>query len=933
MCSCQAPTKLTAKQVLILYVMNPPVKDGIQGAFLVAVVITGLVFGVLSVIFPEITEGLGCLLGGFCLSMWLLVLKPGGLLVSTSSKAIFISVLCVAVYAASFSHHTRTVALIASTSFAGATAVVLGVDCFSRAGLKEFWLYIWAVNENIFPVDVETYPHTRGIRAELAAAIFIFVLGLVSQSKMWKIVRERRRRKSAEQKERERDASALEEAVGRKVEDDINRERAEWEAIYGGRSPSDETKCGSSGDGGAESEGKLGATVVELRDLEGQTPDVTDGGDVLRRPSRRGGVYTTGGPQAEATRSNLPTVRGISDGAEGVDGDGLPRLWSLDRTAPGVKPTQPGTASALLSASEDSPGHGVNGGGSARSSVYAPALPITPLPFNVPDSAQTPDGDDGRSSVSACAESTPGLVQILEHPVLSRLRRSSAGYSHVLSSSEEALLPPGRNDKEDSSVAATVDEGSDLDSTPPPPLPPLPHASGGASAPHPHVRPSLEPAAAVPLPSSPTPGSEFDRQEDSLPGSNRRSVLDGPTLLVPPNGADGLDAASTPEDAETKRARSIRLSKAVLNDQSPNQVSRVLSCYRTNEWAKHLSLADTPDLDNLEPTEDAVVVIESSADKPGDAGGHSARAEPEPPADTVTRDSSLASPQKDVPLPAVVGSRAATSSKEGLPLPQTASQAPAASNRPRAQSVASLEDRGSSSTSSGSVRSLVMADAPGAPPVRSSSNPAVRQSANSSATRLSVYRNLSRSSQVSLPAENTLISQRESLIHNKYGMRSSSQLTPVPELDAHVAPSSSTPVLDARVPAAGGDDPSANERTEVVQRQLSQQRERFNPYQPRRYSDLEGQRRNAMLAQWRQSLREHSINSRQPDQQLEEARASDLHVDRQHKLHNTRHQSVAVAGADVLVDERMRRPDMLELHRLAMKRMQSAARVHSGARF
>lgn len=146
-----------AAQVLIIYVMNPPVKDGIQGAFLVGIVITGLVFGTLSIIFPEITEGLGCLLGGFCLSMWLLVLKPGGLVTSASSKAIFISAFCVGIYALSFSHHTRPFGLIASTSFAGATAVVLGVDCFSRAGLKEFWLYIWGITSPSKPAPAEAW--------------------------------------------------------------------------------------------------------------------------------------------------------------------------------------------------------------------------------------------------------------------------------------------------------------------------------------------------------------------------------------------------------------------------------------------------------------------------------------------------------------------------------------------------------------------------------------------------------------------------------------------------------------------------------------------------------------------------------------------------------------------------------------------------------
>ena len=56
--------------VLIIYVMNPPTKDAIQGGYVVAAVVTGLILGGLAVIFPEVTEGLGCLLGGFCVSMW-----------------------------------------------------------------------------------------------------------------------------------------------------------------------------------------------------------------------------------------------------------------------------------------------------------------------------------------------------------------------------------------------------------------------------------------------------------------------------------------------------------------------------------------------------------------------------------------------------------------------------------------------------------------------------------------------------------------------------------------------------------------------------------------------------------------------------------------------------------------------------------------------
>ena len=64
----------------------------------------------------------------------------------SAAKAIFISFLTVAAYALFFSCWTREYALIALTSFSGATAVILGVDCFSGAGLKEFWLYIWGLS-------------------------------------------------------------------------------------------------------------------------------------------------------------------------------------------------------------------------------------------------------------------------------------------------------------------------------------------------------------------------------------------------------------------------------------------------------------------------------------------------------------------------------------------------------------------------------------------------------------------------------------------------------------------------------------------------------------------------------------------------------------------------------------------------------------------
>lgn len=123
--------------------MHPPISNAIQGAYFVAIWVTGIIFGGGSVVFADVTEGLGCLFGGFCLSMWFLVLKPGGLITSTAGRAIFIACFTLGTFGFYVSHYTRPYGLIGSTSFAGATVIVLGIDCFSRAGLKEFWLYIW----------------------------------------------------------------------------------------------------------------------------------------------------------------------------------------------------------------------------------------------------------------------------------------------------------------------------------------------------------------------------------------------------------------------------------------------------------------------------------------------------------------------------------------------------------------------------------------------------------------------------------------------------------------------------------------------------------------------------------------------------------------------------------------------------------------------
>lgn len=198
-----------------------------------AAVCTGAVFGGLAVVFSDLSESLGCLLGGFCLSMWLLTLRPGGLVSHANAKAVFISAFTCGAFGLHFCRWTRTYGLITCISFSGSTAVILGVDCFSRAGLREFWAYIWALNDKLFPPETVTYPLTRGIRVELAFTALMSAFGVASQLKLCPVIKSRRNTLGKSLPGRYPGLPSDEEVVGRRIRDKNSHESHEWEAAHG----------------------------------------------------------------------------------------------------------------------------------------------------------------------------------------------------------------------------------------------------------------------------------------------------------------------------------------------------------------------------------------------------------------------------------------------------------------------------------------------------------------------------------------------------------------------------------------------------------------------------------------------------------------------------------------------------------------------------
>ncbi|EFX00178.1 hypothetical protein CMQ_7180 [Grosmannia clavigera kw1407] len=480
--------------VLIIYVMSPPFSHAVQGGFVAAAVCTGLILGGGAFLFKEITEGLGCMLGGFCFSMWLLCLHKGGLLPHSTGKIIFIVAFTIGFFAFYCSHWTRQYALIACISFSGATVTVLGIDAFSRAGLKEFWAYIWNLNNNLFPLGADTYPLTRGIRVEIAVIIVIFLAGIVSQLKLWHIVQERRAKRDAERAEDERALQLKDEEQGRRFEETNARERKEWEAKYGngetGSNKHNSTTDSGVGDMGTEKGVSIERPSRPQSRMQGAEDDLEAASEPIElvdmQPQPKAAAEMI--LEHDAKDGALTVCVAADDYPEGMQ----PSETGVDGVAPTADVAAGSTQKSIRKVSNDSAG------------VWAAGPEIVPLPFKIPttvheeeaeagENCTTGQGDnDDRSSVATFADEDEVIVSAYPHrrSLAKRLSQGSADLLRGLSkrasptqirsndgterneSKEELLSSPqstallqDEKDKDDSSsLAATIDETSSKDS-------------------------------------------------------------------------------------------------------------------------------------------------------------------------------------------------------------------------------------------------------------------------------------------------------------------------------------------------------------------------------------------------------------------------------------------------------------------------------------
>ncbi|KAI0388719.1 hypothetical protein F5Y17DRAFT_463438 [Xylariaceae sp. FL0594] len=632
--------------VLIVYVMVPPIPDAIQGGYVVAAVATGLILGGAATLFRELTEGLGCLLGGFCVSMWLLTLKPGGLLSSVPSKALFIAAFSAGSYAFYFSRYTRPYALMGLMSFAGATVTVVGIDSFSKAGLKEFWAYVWDLNHGLFPYGADTYPLTRGIRVELALTVVFTVVGIVSQLKLWRLIKERRDKKVAEEAEEQRKRDADEANLGLQIEEQNAKERQQWETVYGNPPPRPSVGSGDSGVGAVEEEKKL-------RISESVAPRPSSS-DEEAEPAEFSTHIVTSLPGPVSTAANeLMTTN------PGQDNRVIIRVSSDDHKGTAMKDVAPAPEEKTWI---------VGGDGEARRRstisvnvvsempAKGPGPEITPLPFKIPD--ETDEDDDNRSSAATYADEDDGVHVVRKKlSTLSITNRLSAGSSIMLRNlsrqsaytsnqqrnagefggSTEELVEDRRRLSDAHSMAATigglslkgdVDEWSDSfpgdvdnsskeDGTKKGDMA-LPTLTVDLGCDISLIRSEAErEAGQSDLDARPTAKAENTASTDALDsgtsnisceeGSEESSSADrGTGTTESANDSskptDTPTAEATPEGSRpsaSTAASTVETRASLTKDRLPSALPRVALSYRTNEWAKHLSEAEAPPLEQL----------------------------------------------------------------------------------------------------------------------------------------------------------------------------------------------------------------------------------------------------------------------------------------------------------------------------------------------
>lgn len=649
---------ITALELLLV---PTPISNGVQAGYIVGVIVGGAVAGGLAILRPKFFHFFGSVLGGFCFAMWLLTLKENALLgQNTLKNCIFLAVFSLVSLAFYFTTRTRHYLVMFSSSFAAATAFILGIDCLTCAGLKEFWAWIWNLpNDSLFPIDATTYPLTTGMKAELGIMIVIFLLGVVFQWSLLKTIKEERIRKEMERDAGRAAVHRTDEKAGIEFEKKIAGERRQFESEYNGPRENVYEGRGSRTDKFFSSAKKIFMSIsgkrtqnqgegTATRDVEDDVASVGSG-----QASEWASVHDNSKHQArESIHTACDSGVGDVDTERKYRGSGSAATVTrvpttsetqeieLDEIRSMVPPQSKAAAESVLGKDE------VDGrvtvhvvadeaeAAAAARTAQNPVPEVVPLPFKVPameDDEEEADADEG--DCSSIAVMTEGVLhdEALETRSIGSKRSSfakrlSTGSAellrrlshHSLSNHLDKAARGGGESTEDlagqndnrSSIAATRDDVSSVNEDDL-------QASGGPSGERPF---SMEIKAELANNDRQTGNSDNDKAAGPRPTSTANAATAGPETgaeeIASPQDQSNPDATKEEKGKQVATgvsgdAQSVNAAKTHVSDtpsgplnlasgKLEKRVSEIVKKYRINEWTKHQTLAEEPVLDNLD---------------------------------------------------------------------------------------------------------------------------------------------------------------------------------------------------------------------------------------------------------------------------------------------------------------------------------------------
>ncbi|KAI0067798.1 hypothetical protein BV25DRAFT_1794373 [Artomyces pyxidatus] len=272
----------------ILPAVNPPTHT-LRGMFVLSSVVAGVAGGGVAIFFWKATKYLIGAWGGFAFALWIQCFRDGGLIRPIGIRWILYIGCAVVGFVLCTIPKLHYHVLLLSTAIVGSSAIILGVDCYTTAGLKEF--YIWNLGfRSLYPKFTShniQFPVSQTMEIELGLIGAIGLMGMAVQFRILGVLQRKLKEIKAEQRRRE----ALDDSKAAERFSRLDQEKAEWEKEHP-----------SLGKHGRQDSEFSGTPLMKDNEFSSSGMDDSGFGGRPRRPSGLSEFLAASAPEDEGRR-------------------------------------------------------------------------------------------------------------------------------------------------------------------------------------------------------------------------------------------------------------------------------------------------------------------------------------------------------------------------------------------------------------------------------------------------------------------------------------------------------------------------------------------------------------------------------------------------------------------------------------------------------